>query len=161
MNEFDELLNEVLRQEGTQQLPPGMRERILAALPAEKNQFSGQRAIWVGTAAALLIGVVAGTTWTIVRTRSGLTAPPASKQVSFTRPVDPAKWLESHRPGLPSSAHKQSERKLMWHAPIHPRPASRQRAIWITPVAIQPMVIKPIEIASLKLSGSTMKGRKR
>src|ERR1700677_4979168 len=72
MNEFDDLLNDVLRQDGTQKPPPGMKGRILAALPAERGQLSGPRAIWVGTAAVLLIGVVGGAAWTMLRTKSGL-----------------------------------------------------------------------------------------
>jgi hypothetical protein len=158
MNEFDRLLNEVLRQDGTQQLPPGMKERILAALPAGRNLFSGQRAIRVGTAAALLIGVFGAAMWTIVRTKSGLTVAPASKQVSLTMPVDRAKLAASHSPGPSSSAHAPNGRKLSVYPSIHPRPALQQSAIWIAPVAIEPLVIKPIEIASLKPSGSTMKG---
>jgi hypothetical protein len=157
MNEFDDLLNQVLRHDGNQQLPPGMKRRILAALPAEGNQFSSQRAIWVATAAALLMGVVGAATWTMERTRSGLTVAPASKQVSLTPPVDPAKLVDNQRPGLPSSAHNPNGRK--WVASIHSGLPSQQRAIRIDPVAIEPVVIKPIEIAALTSIGSTMKGK--
>jgi hypothetical protein len=38
MNEFDDLLNDVLRQDGTQKPPPGMRERI-------RGQWCEQKAV--------------------------------------------------------------------------------------------------------------------
>jgi hypothetical protein len=159
MNEFDDLLNQVLRQEGNRQLPPGMERRILSALPAERNQFSTQKAIWVGTAATLLMGVVGAATWTMVRTRSVFVVAPASKQVLLTRPVDPDKLVESQRPGLPSSGHQPSGTKST--ASIHPPLASQQRAIRIAPVVFEPVVIKPIEIAALTAVGSTTKGKLR
>jgi hypothetical protein len=159
MNEFDDLLNQVLRQEGNQQLPPGMERRILSALPAERNQFSTQRAIGVGTAAALLMGVVGAATCTLVRTRSASEVAPASKQVWLTRPVDPAKLVESQRLGLSSSGHEPSGGKSM--ASIYPWLASQQRAIRIAPVVFEPVLIKPIEIAALTAVGSTTKGKLR
>jgi hypothetical protein len=157
MNEFDDLLNDVLRQDGTQKPPPGMRERILAALPAERVQLSGQR-LWVGTAAVLLIGVVGGAAWTMVRTKSGLTVAPTSNQGLLTPPVDRGRLVKSPQPGTPSFAHEPNGRRLVLQASIHPRPASQQHAIRISPVAIAPLVIEPIEIASLKPGSSAMKG---
>jgi hypothetical protein len=145
MNEFDDLLNDVLLQDGTQEPPRGMKERILAALPAERAQLSGHRAIWVGTAAVLLIGAVGGTAWTMLRTKSGLTVAPASTRVLLNRPADPA------------SAHEPNGRRLILHASIHPQPVPQQHAIRISPVAIKPLVIEPIEIASLKPGSSTIK----
>jgi hypothetical protein len=159
MNEFDDLLNEILSQEGNQQLPPGMERRIVSALPVERNQFSTQRAIWVGTAAVLLMGVVGAATWTMVRTGSSFVVAPASEQISLTRLVDPAKLVESQRPGLPSAGHEPSGRKSM--ASLRPRLASQQRAIRIAPVVFEPVVIKPIEIAALTTVGSTTKGKLR
>jgi hypothetical protein len=159
MSEFDELLNEVLSQDGNQQLPPGAKRRLLAALPTERNRFPDQRAIWVGTAAVLLVGVVGGATWTMVRTRSALPVAPAYKQVSLTRPVDPGKPVESQRPGLASSGHEANGQKSM--ASTHPWPASQQDVIRIAPVAFEPVVIRPIEISSLAPVGSTTKGKLR
>jgi hypothetical protein len=145
MNEFDDLLNDVLLQDGTQEPPRGMKERILAALPAERAQLSGHRAIWVGTAAVLLIGAVGGTAWTMLRTKSGLMVTPASTRVLLNRPADPA------------SAHEPNGRRSILHASIHPQPVPQQHAIRISPVAINPLVIEPIEIASLKPGSSTIK----
>jgi hypothetical protein len=158
MNEFDDLLNDVLRQDGTPKPPPGMKERILAALPADRAQLSGHRAIWVGTAAVLLIGVVGGAAWTMLRTKSGPTVAPASTQVLLTRPADPARLVDSLRTVPPASAHQPNGRRLILHASIHPQPVSQQHAIRISPVAIEPLLIEPIEIASLKPGSSTMKG---
>jgi hypothetical protein len=157
MNEFDDLLNDVLLQDGTQEPPRGMKERILAALPAERAQLSGHRAIWVGTAAVLLIGAVGGTAWTMLRTKSGLTVAPASTRVLLTRPADPARLVDSLRTVPLTSPHEPNGRSLIVHASIHPQPVPQQHAIRISPVAINPLVIEPIEIASLKPGSSTIK----
>jgi hypothetical protein len=163
MNEFDDLLNEVLRQDGNQQLPSDMRKRIIAALPPQRTRFSGRWAIWVGTAAAILVAVVAGATWTRVRTRNPLPVAPTSGQVSLKRPGNLPKLVESHRRGFPQSGQNPAGRRLMSHASIaiHPRLPLQQRAICIEPVNIEALVIKPIEIASVIPSGSTMKGKIR
>jgi hypothetical protein len=161
MNVFDDLLYEVLHQDGNQQPPLGMKKKILAALPVKATQFSGQRTIWVGVAAAMLIGVFGVATWTLVHTRSGPTIAPASDQRSLMGPADPHTLVEGRRPDLPTSAQKPPGRKLMLHKSIRPQSPSQQRAIRIAPVVIEPLVIKPIEIASMTPSSSTMKGTLR
>jgi hypothetical protein len=160
MNIFDDLLYEALRKDGNQQPPPGMKKRILAALPVKANQFSGQRAIWGGIAAAMLIGVFSVAMWTLVHTSGGPIAP-ASDQSSLTRPADPHTLGERGRPYLPSSAQKPAGWKSILPKSIRPRLPSQQRSIRIAPVVIEPLVIKPIEIASMTPSGSTMKGKLR
>jgi hypothetical protein len=161
MNAFDDLLYEVLREDGTQQLPPGMKKKILAALPVKANQFSGQRAIWVGVAAAMLIGVFGVATRTLVHTSGGPIIVPASDQSSLARPADRHTLGEGGRTHLLSSAQKQAGRKSVLHESIRPRLPSQKRSIRIAPVVIEPLVIKPIEIASMTPSGSTMKGKLR
>jgi len=161
MNGFDELLNEVLREDGNQQLPPGMNKRIFAALPHKNHQFPGQSAMWVGLAAAMLIGVFGIATWTLVRTSRGPRVATYSDQTSLERSANPHAPGEAGRTHLPSSAQKPGGRKSILHRPIWNQLLSQQRSIRITPVVIDPLVIKPIEIASITPRGSAPKGKLR
>jgi hypothetical protein len=161
MNIFDDLLDEVLTEDGNKQLPPGMKKRMLAALPHKTNQFPGQRTMWVGVAAAMLIGVFGIATWTLVHTNSGPIVATDSDQNSLVRSVNPNGLGGAGRTHLPASAQKPGGRKSILHISIWTRLPSQQRSIRIAPVVIEPLAIKPIEIASMTPSGSTMKGKLR
>jgi len=161
MNRFDDLLYEILREDGNQQLPPGMKKRILAALPHKTNQFPGQRAMWVGVAASMLIGVFGIATWTLVHTSGGPIVATGPDQSSLVRSANPNALGEAGRTHPPASAQKPGGRKSILHKSIWNRLPSQQRSIRIAPVVIEPLVIKPIEIASMPPSGSTMKGKQR
>ena len=69
MNEFDDLLDEVLSQEEISNSRLAWRGGSSPLFRLRGAQFSTQKAIWVGTAAVLLMGVVGEATWTMVRTR--------------------------------------------------------------------------------------------
>jgi hypothetical protein len=161
MNTFDDLLDEVLREDGNQQLPPGMKKRILAALPHKTNQFPGQRAMWAGVAAAMLIGVSGIATRTPVHTSGRPIVATGSDQSSVGRSANLNALGEAHRTPLSSSAQKPGGRKSILYKSIWNRSPSQQRSIRIAPVVLEPLVIKPIEIASMTPSGSTMKGKLR
>jgi hypothetical protein len=161
MNTFDDLLDDVLREDGNQQLPPEMKKRTLAALPHKTNQFPGQRAMWAGVAAATLIGVFGIATWTLVHTSGGPIVATGSDQSSLVRSSNPNALGEAGRTHLPSPAQKPGGQKSILYKSIGNRSPSQQRSIRIAPVVIEPLVIKPIEIASMTPSGSTMKGKLR
>jgi hypothetical protein len=161
MNGFDDLLYEVLREDGNQQLPPGMNKRILAALPHKNHQFPGQSAMRVGLAAAMLIGVFDIATWILVHTSRSPMVATYSDQRSLERSANPHASGEAGRTHLPSSAQKPRDRKPILHRPIWNQLSSQQRSIRITPVVIDPLLIKPIEIASITPRGSATKGKLR
>jgi hypothetical protein len=161
MNMFDDLLCEVLREDGNQQLPPGMKNRILAALPHKTNQFPGQRAMWVGVAAAMLIGVFGMATWTLLYTNGSPIVATDSNQSSLVRSAPPNALGEARRTHLSSSAQKPCRRKSILYQSIWNPLPSEQWSIRIAPVVIEPLVIKPVEIVSMTPGGSTMKGKLR
>jgi len=161
MTLFEDLLDEVLIEDGNQQAPSGMKKRILAALPHKTNQFPGQQAMWSGVAAAMLIGVFGIATWTRVHVSVGPIVATASHQSSLVRSANPNALEEAGRTHLLSFAQKPARRKSILCKSIWNRLPSQQRSIRIAPVVIEPLVIKPIEIASMTPSGSTMKGKLR
>lgn len=161
MNRFDDLLYKVLREDGNQQLPPGMNKRILAALPHENHQFPGQSAMRVGLAAAMLIAAFGIATWTLVHTSRGPIVATFSDPRSLERSANPHASGEARPAHLPLSAHQPRDRKSVLHRPIWNQLSSQQRSIRITPVVIDPLVIKPIEIASITPRGSATKGKLR
>ncbi len=163
MKEFDDFLNEVLREDGNQELPSDLRRKIIAALPSQRTRLPDRWAIWNRTAAVILVGLVLLATWTRVRTRRRLPVAPISEKVSLNRPGILPNLVESQRPGDPQSGQNPAERRLISRASsaIHPRLPLQQPAIWIGPVKIEPLVIEPIEIASVIPSGSTTKGKIR
>jgi hypothetical protein len=161
MNVFDDLLYELLREDGNQQLPPGMKKRIFAALAHKTNQVPGQMAMWAGVAAAMLIGVFGIATWTLVHSSGGPIVATDSDQSWLVRSANPHALGEAGRTHLASTAQKPGGRKSNLHKSIWNRLPSQQRSIRIAPVVIEPLVIKPIEIASITSNGSTMKGKSR
>jgi hypothetical protein len=158
MNVFDDLLHEVLREDGNQQAPPGMKKRILAALPHKSNHFPGQRAMWAGIAAAMLVGVFGIVTRLLLHTNGGLIVASDPDQRSVVRFANPNALGEAGRSHLPPS-EKPAVRKAILHGSIRNRLAPPQRPIQIAPVVLEPLVIKPIEIASMTPNGSNMKGK--
>jgi hypothetical protein len=150
MNGLDDLLDEVLREDGNQRLPPGMKKRILAALPVKTNPSHGRRAMWVGVAAAMLVGIFSMATWTPAPRSGGPIVATDSDHSSLVRSANSQALGEASRTRLLSYARKSDGRKSTSHGSIR-----------IDRVVIEPLVIEPIEIASVASSGSTMKGKLR
>lgn len=160
MNDFDELLNEVLRQDVNSQPASGLKKRIIAGIPIENKHIQDRRRAWVGVAAAIIVGLA---TWTLARTRMALPVEVPSEKVSLTRSINPPEPTESHAAELLKFNQLPRARRLTPHVriAIHPQPPIQQRAIRIAPLEIEPIVIQPIEIASVSTGVSTRKGKIR
>ena len=161
MNEFDGLLYEVLREDSNQQIPPGMKNRILAALPHQTYLLPGHGSMWIGVAAAMLIGVFGIATWILVYTSSGPRVASDSDQSLLMRCANPLTLGEAGQTDVRSTAQKPDGRKSTLRRSIGNRLLSQQGSIRIAPVVIEPLAIRPIEIASMTPGGSTLKGKLR
>ena len=160
MNDFDEMLNEVLHQDANPQTPSGLKERVIACLSVENKHTQNWRRVWVGIAAAMIVGLA---TWTLTRTRIASPVEAPSEVISLTRPNNSLAPIESHESELPKFDQEPMARRLMPRVrmAIPPHPHLQQRAIRIAPLEIEPIVIQPIEIASVSPSVSTRKGKIR
>jgi hypothetical protein len=150
MSEFEELLTQVLREDGNSLPPAGMEQRIVAGLSTEKDLIAGRRRIWAGVAAGLLVGL---TSWTVARLWLATPAATPQEHVSLWRPGGLPVSME-HREQKPRDRGETSHFRIA----IHPHAGVRRRGISIAPVQIEPLVIEPIQIASLALAGSARKG---
>jgi hypothetical protein len=161
MNGFDDLLYRVLQEDCNQQLPPGMKERVLSVLAHENNQFPNQSAMWIGLAAAMLIGLFGIATWTQLRTNRGPMVTTNSAQSLLEQSATPQELGEAARTHLHLSAEKPGARKSILHGSVRNQSSLQRQSIQITPLVIQPLVINPIEIASITPRGAAMKGKLR
>lgn len=160
MNDFDELLNEVLRRDVNPQPPSGLKKRIIAGLPVENKHSPDRRRAWVGVAAAIMVGLAM---WTLARMRIAFPVVAPSEKVSLTRPDNSPEPIESHEAELLKLDQKPGARRLTPHLRIavHPHSVSQQSAIRIAPLEIGPIVVQSIEIASIAPGGSTRRGKIR
>jgi hypothetical protein len=136
MNGFDDLLYKVLQEDCNQQLPPGMKGRVLSALPHENNQFPSQSAMWVGLAAAMLIGLFGIATWTQLRTNRGPMVTTNSAQSLLEQSANPQASGEAARTHLGLSAEKPGGRKSILHRSVRNQLPLQKRSIQITPLVI-------------------------
>jgi hypothetical protein len=161
MNSFDELLNDVLCQDGNQKAPPGMKERILARLPATAEALPRLNAAWAVPAAAILVGVVVVATWTRMRTIRDVTSASLSQGVMLSRRADRLTPAKEHRTDVAVSTRELVTKKRRALASTRAVLSSQQRDIGIAPATIESLVIEPIEIADLAPGRSIMKGKIR
>ena len=113
MKEFDELLDEVLREDGQAMPRPGLETRVMARLRADERPAAGWlKARWLRAGAmAAAACVVAAVVWVAPRNSS---APQVQRPVVITKPeanrpqlaVPPASWR-----GLRSSDDKTVARR--------------------------------------------------
>jgi hypothetical protein len=156
MSQFDDLLDEVLHEDGNQHPPAGFHDRLLAALPSGAGRASSVTAVWVKVAAVLVLGVVGLAAWKLFTIRDSHQVATGSTPGGFKRPpispsVNGVGLQEPHADqfaGRNSSFHKSIRRAL----PLRPR------SIQIPPVVIAPLAIKPINIAAISPDVPARKG---
>jgi hypothetical protein len=160
MNDFDELLDQILHEDRHAEHPPDMKKRIVAAVSIERRHFRRGQIIWIGVAASVLVGV---TSWMLVRIVFGGSIAIDRKQASITKQVPISKLDETweSRSLQPTPAQVISRKKVDSRAAIRREPPLQQSAIRIAPMKIRSLVIQPIEIASLSFSDLTRKGKIR
>jgi len=160
MEDFDELLNDVLRQDVNPQPPSGLKKRVIAGLPVENKHSQDGRRIWVGAAAAIVVGLAM---WTLTRMRIAFPVLAPSEKGLLTRPDNSPEPIKSHEAELLKYDQKPRAQRLMppVRIAIHAQSHIQQSATRIAPLEIEPIVIQPIEIASVSTGVSTRKGKIR
>ena len=161
MNEFDELLCDVLAADGSVEPPPGMKRRMEAALRDVTHLHrQARRTPSEAIAAALLIGVAG---MAVIRHHSGIPQTSVSHEWASIPKADGLRVAPSS-PGVQKVAPKRD------YGRISPRVASSERdrrrtAAGIAPLTIESLVIEPVEIASLasdkRIENSTDQGEQR
>jgi hypothetical protein len=156
MKEFDELLNEVLLEDGNREPPIGMERRIALALSSERKRvFIRRKILREALAATILLGLAG--IWAL--SRSQRMVPVASKPGFVGAP----KSIADNTASLPllsrDSGGADVERASIPER--RPRRRPQGKTLRLAPLEIEPLVIKPIEIASLTSSTSTGKGEVR
>lgn len=151
MNDFDELLDEVLHRDANPQPPADLKKAIVAGLRTEQKHTRSARSVWVGIAAAVIVGLA---TWTLTRTKVAFLVDTPSEKVAQTRP--------NHSP-QPIASHHAASLGLTPRVSIAspPHSTSQRRAVQIAPLKVEPIAIQPIEIASISTGISTTKGKIR
>jgi hypothetical protein len=154
MNDFDELLNEVLRQDANPQPPFDMKKRLMDGLSIDatrsRSPSGRRRGVGIGIAAAILIGL---TTWSLARIRPSVPAAKPVERVSLTTPGVLPKALGNREVGRPQAPENSLRRRAALVSPtaIRRQPSLEQNAVSIVPVAIESIAIQPIEIARLNI----------
>ena len=127
MNDFDELLDDVLRGYANPPAPLRLEESVVARLREERKRGSGSLRPWIGIAAS--IAVVLGT-WMLVLNRP---APMAHEQAVVQHADEP---LITH--------NNVAAADVKGAGPEHVRRPVRMAALTIDPISIEPIEIPPI-----------------
>jgi hypothetical protein len=155
MNEFDDLLREVLAADVCVEPPLGMERRIAAALSVQAKRRSRMR--WIALdaiAAALLIGLAG---MMVSRQRSAVVLPSMPSERVWraeTAASDVRSAIIPTKDFLERAAHRWPPRPV-----VRSRRTPRRATPGIASIAIVSLTIKPIEVASLALGKSTERSR--
>jgi hypothetical protein len=143
MSEFDfeELLDDVLREDAQVEPLQGMNERVMARISAETRRSSQRWMMWA--AGAVAAGALV---WVIPHARPRLRGVVSSASVLRVDPVGGA-VAKSGRDPLPLAVDGLATRKRVRSRRL--RDVQRQRPLQIAPIEVAPLTVAPIEIASL------------
>ena len=151
MNEFDDLLCEVLAADVCVEPPLGMERRIAAALSVAAARDSRRRWIVLDAIAAVLLIGVAG--MMVLRHRSVVvlvSVPSERVSMAETAAPDLRSAIIPTPDFLERAAHRWPSRQV-----VRSRRSPRRATPGIAPMAIASLTIKPIEVAPLALGKST------
>jgi hypothetical protein len=147
MREFDELLDQLLREDAREVPRPGMERRVLERVYAESRGPSRRWMMWGALAAtALSAGVMV---WINARPVPGsqrMSSPTVQSQGAQTRV---AVVSDIGAPNLQSRAGSSgTKRRVSLKGVKSPSTLLREDPIRIEPIEIAPLVIDPIDVAS-------------
>ncbi|MBB5057313.1 hypothetical protein HDF16_001998 [Granulicella aggregans] len=154
MNEFDELLRDVLSADVCVEPPLGMGRRIAAALSvAEERRSRMPRIALEAIAAVLLIGVVG----MMVFRHRGVAVPDLVSDGRVLIAATPAPDVQSEI--IPTKEFLlRAKHRWLSKPVVRSRRFSRRAAPGVAPIAIESLAIKPIEVASLYKSTERSSG---